>query len=245
MKTHCIMPEILGETIMYSAFPYKYETHCHTSEVSACASNTAEEIVKSYAKAGYSGVIITDHFFNGNCNIDAALPWKDKVDLFCIGYENAKKVGDRLNIDIFFGWEYNYKGIEFLTYGLDKKFLLDNPDLLEWPLELYFDKVHEANGFLTHAHPFRERSYIKKIRLFGKKIDAIEVFNSGNDKQIFNERALAYAQEFGLPQTAGSDTHNVKNLAGQGTYFPERLKSINEFIKYVKNGKSYISIPED
>jgi len=227
---------------MNLAFPYKYETHCHTSEVSAFAVSSADEIVKSYAKAGYTRLVITDHFFNGNCNIDPALPWAEKVDLFCLGYENAKKAGNKLNLDIFFGWEYNYKGTEFLTYGLDKKFLLDNPDLLEWPLEVYFDKVHDAGGFLIHAHPFRERDYIKKIRLFGKKIDAIEVINSGNDKQIYNKRALAYAQKHCLPQTAGSDTHNAETLSGEATYFSIRLNSIDEFIKYIKNGEHHISM---
>ena len=98
---------------MNSAFPYKYETHCHTSEVRACAVSTAAEMVKSYAKAGYSGIIITDHFFNGNSNIDPALPWEKKVDLFCLGYENAQKVANNLNLDIFFGWEYTYKGTDF------------------------------------------------------------------------------------------------------------------------------------
>lgn len=226
---------------MQTLFPYKYETHCHTSEVSACAISSAAEIVKSYAKAGYSGIIITDHFFNGNCNIDPSLPWKDKVDLFCLGYQNAQKAAKNLSMGIFFGWEYTYKGTDFLTYGLDKMFLLNNPDLLEWSLDVYFKKVHQAGGFLVHAHPFRERDYIKKIRLFANKIDAIEVINSGNDKKIFNEKALAYALQHGLAQTAGSDTHNANSLSGEGTYFPIKLKSIHAFINSVKSGECYIS----
>ena len=229
---------------MHSLFPYKYETHCHTSEVSACASSTASEIVKSYAKAGYSGIIITDHFFNGNCNINSDLTWDEKVYLFCSGYENAQKAVSKfnLNLTIFFGWEYTYKGTDFLTYGLDKDFLLNNPDLLEWPLELYFNKVHQAGGFLIHAHPYREREYIKKIRLFGNKVDAIEVINSGNDEQVYNQRALAYAQQFALPETAGSDTHNADSLSGEGTYFPVKLNSIQELIQCVKNRECYISL---
>jgi len=227
---------------MNALFPYKYETHCHTSEVSACAVSSAAEIVSSYAKAGYSGIIITDHFFNGNCNINSALPWQVKVELFCLGYENALKAAHKLDLKVFFGWEYTYKGTDFLTYGLDKAFLLNNPDLLTWPLELYFKKVHQAGGFLIHAHPFRERDYIDKIRLFGNKVDAIEVINSGNDKKIYNERTLAYAQQHGLLQTAGSDTHNANSLSGEGTYFPIKLKSIHAFINSVKSGECYISV---
>ena len=48
---------------------YKYETHLHTSEVSKCAHNTGAEMARAYKKAGYTGIFVTDHFFNGNCAI--------------------------------------------------------------------------------------------------------------------------------------------------------------------------------
>ena len=42
---------------------YKYETHVHTKEGSACASGTGQEMVRAHIEAGYSGMIVTDHFF--------------------------------------------------------------------------------------------------------------------------------------------------------------------------------------
>ena len=45
---------------------YKYETHLHTSETSACAVSSAGDMVRAYADAGYTGIVVTDHFFNGN-----------------------------------------------------------------------------------------------------------------------------------------------------------------------------------
>ena len=44
---------------------YLYETHCHTKESSACGLATADEMIAAYHQKGYRGVIITDHFFNG------------------------------------------------------------------------------------------------------------------------------------------------------------------------------------
>ena len=41
---------------------YRYETHLHTSEASACAVFSAVEQVRSYKAAGYDGIIVTDHF---------------------------------------------------------------------------------------------------------------------------------------------------------------------------------------
>lgn len=58
---------------------YKYETHMHTSEGSACGRSSAEEMVRSYKEQGYTGVFVTDHFFNGNCSVDRSLPWAEKV----------------------------------------------------------------------------------------------------------------------------------------------------------------------
>lgn len=41
---------------------YIYETHFHTADVSTCAHISAQEAVGLYKKAGYSGVVVTDHF---------------------------------------------------------------------------------------------------------------------------------------------------------------------------------------
>lgn len=41
---------------------YKYELHCHTDEVSLCGKVPAGEIAEMYRQAGYSGIVITDHY---------------------------------------------------------------------------------------------------------------------------------------------------------------------------------------
>ena len=93
---------------------YKYETHMHTAESSACGRFCAREMVQAYKAAGYAGIFVTDHFFNGNCTVDRRLPWADKVELFCKGYENAKAEGDKIGLDVFFGFEYCVEGADFL-----------------------------------------------------------------------------------------------------------------------------------
>ena len=34
------------------------------------------------------------------------LDWEQQVDLFMRGYESAKEEGDKLGLDVFFGWEF-------------------------------------------------------------------------------------------------------------------------------------------
>ena len=50
---------------------YFYETHVHTSPISACAKVSVEEMLKAYKNAGYAGVFMTDHFIDGNLNLEA------------------------------------------------------------------------------------------------------------------------------------------------------------------------------
>ena len=47
-------------------YKYFYDTHVHTSEASACAKNTGAEMARAAKAAGYTGIIITDHAWNGN-----------------------------------------------------------------------------------------------------------------------------------------------------------------------------------
>jgi len=216
---------------------YLYETHMHTSEASACGKNTGAELAIAHIKAGYAGIIVTDHFFNGNTSIPKSLPWEERVNLFCKGYENAKKAAEPFSFHVFFGWEYNFNGTEFLTYGLDKTFLLSHPDMLSWTPEEYCHRVRKSGGFISHAHPFREASYIPSVRLYPSLVDAVEVYNARNSKPEHNDKALKYAKEYSLFQTAGSDTHHTGEIAGVGMEFFRELSDIRDFITAVRRSE--------
>lgn len=213
----------------------------HTSEGSACGVSSGEEQAQAYYDAGYTGIIITDHFFNGNCAIPGNIPWEDRVELFCMGYEHAKKKGDNIGLDVFFGWEANFRATEFLVYGLDKDWLLKHDDILSWDVREHYERVKADGGMIIHAHPFREAPYIKEIRLFPEYVDGIEVYNAANERinPAFNARALKYAKDNGLSETGGSDSHHVKNATG-GMAFDHRLGSIFDFMQAVYNHEGRI-----
>jgi hypothetical protein len=173
---------------------FQYETHLHTTEASACAVFSAAEQVKYYKELGYEGIVVTDHFFNGNTSVPRDLEWEERVDLFCRGYENAKAEGDKIGLSVFFGWEANFCCTEFLVYGLDKQWLKNHPDILSWSIEEQYTRVHEDGGFIVHAHPYRVRPYIKEIRLFPDCVDAVEAINVGNRNDDFDRKALLYVE---------------------------------------------------
>lgn len=228
-------------------FPYVYETHLHTSESSACAANTGDEMARACYEAGYTGIIVTNHFVYGNTNIDRKLPWTEWVEAFCKGFEAAKAEGDRLGLQVFFGWESCYQGTEFLIYGLDKQWLLSHPEIKDATIEEQYRMVHRDGGMVIHAHPFRKEDYIPKIRLFPEYVDGAECVNAthscklskSHNNPLFDEQAIQYAKEYDLPMTAGSDVHRTALLYG-GMAFAHKLTGIADYITAVKERREYL-----
>lgn len=227
--------------------PYIYETHLHTITASACGKSRGAEYISFYKKLGYSGLIVTDHFFNGNCAVPKDLPWSERVSLFCKGYEEAKAEGDRQGLQVFFAWECRFDGDEYLVYGLDKEWLLAHPDILSWDHITHYEKVHADGGIVVQAHPFRERGYLSRINLHPFQCDAWEVANAGNPA-VQDKLAYRYATSHNIPMTAGSDIHLVGATESEefyGVVFDTPLTSIQDYVNRIKTGKGYsLHVPQ-
>ncbi|MCL1909928.1 MAG: PHP domain-containing protein [Kiritimatiellaeota bacterium] len=216
--------------------PFKYETHVHCSPASACALLEPERVVELYAQAGYSGMFLTDHFFNGNCGIPYDLPWKERVRQFCDCFRRAERRGAEFDFRVFFAYEFNFCGAEFLVLNSTEQFLYDHPDLLGWGLEEFLDRVRENGAFVVHAHPYRAASYIPNAgRRFQRHIDAVEVFNASHNP-AFNPPAAAYAKECGLYAFSGSDNHDAYELQYAGLAFRTNPATSDELLFLVKAG---------
>lgn len=217
---------------------YKYETHMHTAEVSACASATGVEMARAHKEKGYTGIFVTDHFLNGNTTVPRDLPWRERVELFCKGYENALEEGKKIGLDVFFGFEYCYEAIDFLIYNLDKQWLLDHEDIDKLPPRKAFAQMHEGGGFIVHAHPFRDWDYVDHIQLFPKDVDGVETINGSQFRVPWmNERAAIYAKMYDLPVTAGSDSHHLSSLFGSGIETEEPIREPLDYLRMMKAGE--------
>jgi hypothetical protein len=217
---------------------FLYETHLHTSQASACGESRGHEYIRKYKALGYAGIIVTDHFFNGNTAINRNLPWREWVTRFCRGYEDAREEGARQGLDVFFGWEETFEGDDYLVYGLDKEWLLDHPEAAFWTRREQYETVRRYGGCVVQAHPFRERYYIDCIHLSTGCVDAVEAANAGNHRQSYDALAMRYAQRLGLPVTAGSDIHAVSQLGGAlfGVYLDKKMKHIGDYVHAIREG---------
>lgn len=135
---------------------YRYETHLHTSPVSKCARATVRETLEFYKNKGYDGVFLTNHFLDGNINIDGSLPYEEKVKFYLSDYEEAKKLEAEIGIKVFFGVEISYGGTDFLIYGLDGDWYLSHPEIMDMKKSDELQFMRENGAFVIQAHPYRE-----------------------------------------------------------------------------------------
>jgi hypothetical protein len=213
---------------------FLYETHLHCYPVSACAESTPEELVHAYKNRGYTGFILTDHFFNGNSGCPPNLKWEEKISFFLSGYERAKKEAEANDFDVFLGWEYAIRGTEFLTYGLGGDFLFTHPDFDKLSIEDYSKLVRDNGGYIAQAHPYRKAPWVSHpFPVAPHLIDGIESFNASQSDEV-NQKAYDFARLHNLPIQAGSDAHGIHVISASGIKMRERAGDIYDVITAIK-----------
>lgn len=233
-------------------YPYLYETHLHTSMVSACAHNTPEEMVRAAKAGGYTGIFITEHNWRGNSCIDRSLPWEAWIDAMASSFYAAKAEGEKVGLQVFFAYEAGffglpYHGCEFLIYGLTPEWLKQHPELKDLDAPEHLRIVRSAGATAIHAHPFREASYIPQAFLFPEDVDAVEAINANHSnpnrlsKHIpaYDAMAIDYAREHDLPMAAGSDMH-CDQLLGGGVAFRRKLQNEADYCRAILSREDYV-----
>lgn len=220
---------------------YKYETHLHTCQGSACGVSSGADYIKAYKDLGYAGLFVTDHFFGGNTAAPRTGNWKDRIEAYCKGYEDALNASKAYeDFKVFFGFEQTFDGDDYLIYGLDKDWLIAHPEVEHMKHEQLFKTVNSVNGLMIQAHPFRFRQYMRAMHQHPLEVHGIEIYNGGN-KPIENQMAELYAQSFNFPVTSGSDIHNTnflipepaKNKVG-GMEFDSPLENVFDYANRIK-----------
>jgi predicted metal-dependent phosphoesterase TrpH len=218
---------------------YLYETHMHTSPLSACAKVSARKTLEFYKGAGYAGVFITDHFLDGNIDHSLRdLPYAEAIKRFFAALEESRLIGEELGLSVFPAFEMGYKGTDFLVYGIDEQWCLAHEDMHKMRKTELLSLLREDGALLIQAHPFREAAYIDHIRLYPRHVHGVEVFNA-NRSEFENELAAQYCKNYELIAFAGSDNHvgaAQARFGGIATDAP--IGNVREFIELVLCGKA-------
>ncbi|MGE5529872.1 MAG: PHP domain-containing protein [Patescibacteria group bacterium] len=213
---------------------YLLDPHVHTAEVSACGRIGGRRLAELYRKAGYDGIVVTDHytpeFFKelGSCG------WPRKIERFFAGYREAKRRGGEIGLDVLPGLELRLEGSweDYLVYGADERSLAGAPDLTG----LGPEGLHgfcAAHGLLVYqAHPFRPGMRTADPRC----LDGVEVHNGNPRHESRNELALAFARRHGLRMLSGSDCHQPEDVGRGGIVLAEPARTAADLADLLRRG---------
>ena len=208
----------------------------HTYPCSVGGSPICDHI-DALIEKGYSGMVVTNHFYNGNNDIDKTLPWADFVDAYWQDYLYGLEYARTLDFDLLFGLEEHVgNGLEILLYGITADQIAAHPELATCDAKTYVEVIHSLGGLVYQAHPYRIRPYIKTPGPLDclSMLDGIEVYNAGN-KPEQNESASQLAEAMNLACVAGSDGHGVAAAGRSGIAVTERIKTNDDLIRVLKS----------
>ena len=206
------------------------DTHIHTKEVGPCGQVDTPTLISLYKKAGYDGLIITDHLSSLCPIMQTSLPWKQKIDSFFTGYNFAKYFGEKVGITVLPGFEITFTNNpnDYLVYGVTKEWLYEHEDIYTTNIE-YFSNliVNSTDAVIIQAHPFRKNLTPQKPPL----IHGMEVYNGNPRHDSQNHEAEIFAEKHNLIPTSGSDFHQPEDCARGGMILKKPIFHIGDFIE--------------
>ncbi len=220
---------------------FRYDMHVHTSETSPCGKLPAREVVRLHKEAGYTGIVITDHYYDGFFTKRGAMPWAQKVEAYLRGGREARIAGEEFGLQVFHGMELRFQGSlnDYLVYGFDDDFLYENPELYALQLASFRERIAGRDILVFQAHPFRPGMDAPRPEL----LDGLEVYNGNNCHHSNDHLAEAMAQEFGMLRVSGSDFHEHADLATGGIHLPHRVADLHELMQELRAGRQSIIHP--
>ncbi len=199
---------IVGLKARLSAeYKYRTELHAHTFPVSGCSQVSPERMADIYAKRGYDGLALTNHFLWGK---DKSV--REYVDFFMNGYYETAAAAAELKLKVYLGAEIRFtENInDYLVYGADREALEEIYELLPFGIENFAKRRGESERLrrlvIVQAHPFRDGM----TRIDAGLVDGVEGFNVPPPQNSRNALAMRFAHENEDRLriiTAGSDFH--------------------------------------
>lgn len=217
---------------------HKFELHVHTSECDRSAALGGAEIVRRYSRAGYSGMVVTDHYIN--IFEDRWFPdevrginHEQYINRWLKGFRAAREEGERLGFTVLPGAEVRLDGQinDYLLYGLDEEFFFQAPRLHRCKTLEELISLLPPDVCVVQAHPFRDNMTVADPSpLFG-----LEGFNGGNS-QFRNDLAKIYAEHYGKALTSGSDYHGHRRFASGGILTEEDIRTPADLVRVLRGG---------
>ena len=109
-------------------------------------------------------------------------------------------------------------------------------------VEETISQIRAQDGLVCVPHPFdllRLSALNEKVTAeIVEQIDVVEVFNSRNPFLHGTAKAQAFAEKYGITQSAGSDAHTLHEIGNAYVEMPE-FKGKDDFLQALAKGKTF------
>lgn len=221
----------------------KWELHAHTSHSSHCGKVEAAEVARVYAAAGYTGIVVTDHFNRENLECFPGEP-ADQVREWLKGYEIVRETAEPLGLRVLFGMEARLQDSDndYLILGVEPAMALSHPRLNFLTLSELHALCGEYGALLVQAHPNRKMCRQADPAL----LDGVEGFNGNPRHDNRNDVTLAFAAEHPhLIVTSGSDFHQMMDLARGGMETDDNIETSADLARCLRARRFTCIVPQD
>jgi hypothetical protein len=197
------------------------DVHLHTRRYSRCSRIDPGALIDRAVRVGLDGVVITEHHHQ----------WSEE--------ELAQLVAEsgHPGFMLLAGFEYTSSQGDLLIYGLApnraKEF---RPG---WPPERAVTMVDEMGGVCIAAHPtraglgFDER--IEKLALVAMEVASV------NLKEHEQRLARSISETLGIPASAGSDAHDLRDVGRYATEFEDLILSSADLQRALRHGRFQVA----
>lgn len=223
---------------------YKTELHCHTSEVSLCAGENAEDTIEKYLRYGYSTIVLTNHLSLTSFREELReASWKEKIDFFICGYEKMKKAAaGRMNILLGAEIRFPKNSNDYLLYGIYEDFLYNNENFVASSVEDFYPNHVYPDRLLIQAHPLRPYMTVMPTWF----IDGYEVYNGHPDQSSHNDAAKLLAAHYpNKHKTSGTDHHDSDHFPAGGILTENEIRCSDELLSVIRSGDYTLIEDED
>lgn len=212
---------------------FKTELHCHSMPMSLCARVDNDVIIEKYLNAGYSTIVLANHFNQGTINGHGFKSYKEFADAYIGAYKSLKEAS-RGKLEILLGMEmrFNRNINDYLVFGIDEDFIYNNPSAFDMSIDSYHKLVNSYGGLLIQAHPFRNDMTVVPPYL----LDGVEVFNGHMGHDSRNDIANMWADKHSLIKTSGTDFHYADVPVNAGIMTSEKITDMKMLVEILKSG---------
>lgn len=212
---------------------FKTELHCHSNDISACARVDADIIIEKFTSAGYSTLVLANHFNSSTYTHNKCESWNEWIDKYIGAYNLLKeKAKGKLNILLGMELRTNENINDYLVFGVTEKFLRENENIFKMNIWDVHKLTSENGMLLIQAHPFRDSMTVTNP----KALDGVEVFNGHMGHDSRNDIAEIWANKFSLIKTSGTDFHYADVPANAGILTENEITTMDELVAVLKSG---------